>query len=173
MELQSYIKDLFQAAQSGDATKAKELVEAHPQLANAENEDGLTPLGYAAHFGSAEVVRVLLELGADVNAVSHSRISFIPSNTALHAAIAGERSLEVIKLLLAKGADTTILDSNGHTCLHSAAFHDDNLEMIRLLMEHGADANASADGGDTPLSLAVQQGHENVASLLRKYGASA
>ncbi|MCK9858566.1 ankyrin repeat domain-containing protein [Paenibacillus sp. ATY16] len=171
MELQSYINDLFQAAQSGDAAKAQELIEAHPQLANTENRDGLTPLGYAAHFGNAEVARVLLELGADVNAVSHSGISFIPSNTALHAAIAGERSLEVIKLLLAKGANPTILDSNGHTCLHSAAFHDDNLEMIRLLMEHGADINASADGGDTPLSLAIQQGHENVASLLREYGA--
>lgn len=171
MEIQRYINDLFQAVQSGDAAKVKEIIAAHPQLANTETQDGLTPLGYAAHFGNAEVVRVFLELGADVNAVSHSSISFIPSNTALHAVIAGERSLEVIKLLLAKGADTTILDSNGHTSLHSAAFHDDNLEIIRLLMEHGADVNASADGGDTPLSLAVQQGHENVASLLREYGA--
>ncbi|SFE72796.1 Ankyrin repeat-containing protein [Paenibacillus catalpae] len=173
MALQEYISDLFQAAQSGDAAKVKEMISAHPQLANTENQDGLTPLGYAAHFGHAEVVREMLELGADVNAVSHSRVSFIPSNTALHAAIAGERSLEVIKLLLAHGADTTILDSNGHTCLHSAAFHDDNLEMIQLLMEHGADVHSAADGGDTPLSLAIQQGNENVASLLREYGASA
>ncbi|MCM3630812.1 ankyrin repeat domain-containing protein [Paenibacillus glycanilyticus] len=172
MELQPYINDLFQAAQNGDAARVKEIVTAHPRLANTENQDGLTPLGYAAHFGHPEVVRALLALGADVNALSHSSISFIPSNTALHAAIAGERSLEVIKLLLAHGADTTILDSNGHTCLHAAAFHDDNLEMIRLLMEHGADVRAAAEGGETALSLAIQQGNENVASLLREYGAS-
>lgn len=172
MELRSHINELFQAAQSGDAAKVKDIVTAHPQLANTENQDGLTPLGYASHFGKAEAARVLLELGADVNAVSHSRIPFIPSNTALHAAIAGERSLEVIKLLLAHGADTAIVDSNGHTCLHSAAFHDNNLEMIRLLMEHGADVHAAAEDGETALALAIRQGHENVANLLREYEAA-
>ncbi|SCW87673.1 Ankyrin repeat-containing protein [Paenibacillus tianmuensis] len=110
----------------------------HPSLAHSENGDGLTPLGFAAHFGSKATVQVLLDYGADVNAVSHSKLSYIPSNTALHAAIAGERDPEVIRLLLTRGALTNIFDSSGHTCLHTAAFHDDNTELIRLLMEHGA-----------------------------------
>lgn len=76
-----------------------------PSLAHTENSEGLTPLGFAAHFGSKAAVQVLLDYGVDVNAVSHSKISYIPSNTALHAAIAGERDPEVIRLLLeVKGA---------------------------------------------------------------------
>ncbi|MBB6674006.1 ankyrin repeat domain-containing protein [Cohnella nanjingensis] len=171
MELTQIIDDAFQAAQSGEAARLKDIVESHPHLANAENRDGLTLLGYAAHMGNKDAVQVLLHSGADVDALSHSKISFIPSNTALHAALAGERNLDVIKLLLSHRAQTTIFDSNGHTCLHTAAFHDDNLEIIRLLIEHGADVNASTEGGETPLSLAIKQGNPNVAELLRQNGA--
>lgn len=165
------VDDVFQAAQAGDASRLQNLLEAHPSLAHTENGDGLTPLGYAAHFGRKAAVQVLLDYGVDVNAVSHSKISYIPSNTALHAAIAGERDMEVIRLLLTGGARTNIFDSNGHTCLHTAAFHDDNTELIRLLMEHGADVNAKAEGGDTALALAIRQGNERVAGLLRQHGA--
>ncbi|MWC27707.1 ankyrin repeat domain-containing protein [Paenibacillus sp. MMS18-CY102] len=171
MELNEIIHELFQAAQSGDALRLQAILEAHRVLANTENADGLTPLGYAAHFGNKDAVQILLDYGASVDAVSHSKVSYIPSNTALHAAIAGERELDVIRLLLAHQANTTIFDSNGHTCLHSAAFHDDNVEMIRLLIEHGADVNARVEGGETALSLAIQQGNPNVAELLRQHGA--
>ncbi|NGQ95142.1 ankyrin repeat domain-containing protein [Brevibacillus sp. SYP-B805] len=166
------IHDLFQAAQAGDVQRLQEMLSADPALANTENEDGLTPLGFAAHFGHPDAVRALLEHGADVNAVSHSTIAYIPSNTALHAAIAGERNLEVIRLLLQHGARTDIFDSNGHTCLHTAAFHDDNCEIIRLLIEHGVPVNAQAAGGKTALALAIEKGNHNVAQLLRQHGAS-
>jgi len=171
MDLRQMIDDLFQALQSGDASRLKPILESHPHLSNTENSDGLTPLGYAAHFGNQAAVQLLLDHGADVNALSHSKISFIPSNTALHAAIAGERSMDVIRLLLTHHAQTDIFDSNGHTCLHTAAFHDDNEEMIRLLIEYGADVNAKIEGGETALSLAVKQGHHNIAELLRQNGA--
>ncbi|MNJ68163.1 Ankyrin repeat protein [compost metagenome] len=113
----------------------------------------------------------MLDYDADIDALSHSKVSYIPSNTALHAAIAGERSIEVIKLLLLQNAQTNILDSNGHTCLHTAAFHEDNVEIISLLIEHGADVNAQAEDGETALSLAIKQGNHNVAELLRQKGA--
>ncbi|GIP34473.1 ankyrin repeat domain-containing protein [Paenibacillus sp. J2TS4] len=171
MELNQIMDVGFQAVQSGDASRLKDILESRPHLANSENGDGLTLLGYAAHYGNKEAVKILLDYGADVNALSHSKVSYIPSNTALHAAIAGERSLDVIKLLLAHHAQTNLFDSNGHTCLHTAAFHDDNLEIIRLLLEHGADINARIEGGDTALSLAIQQGNHNVAELLRHSGA--
>lgn len=168
MELKQIINDVFQAAQIGDAARLMDILESHPHLSNTENGDGLTPLGYAAHFGNKDAVQILLNHGADVDAVSHSKIPYIPSNTALHAAIAGERNVDVIRLLLAQNAQTNIFDSNGHTCLHTAAFHDDNVEIIRLLIEHGADVNARIEGGETALSLAVKQGNHNVAELLRQ-----
>ncbi|MCC3377119.1 ankyrin repeat domain-containing protein [Cohnella sp. REN36] len=171
MELTQIIDEAFQAAQAGEASRLKDMIESHPHLANTENRDGLTLLGYAAHMGNKAAVQELLNHGADVDAVSHSKISYIPSNTALHAAIAGERNMDVIRLLLSHRAQTKIFDSNGHTCLHTAAFHDDNLEMIRLLIEHGADVNARMEGGETALSLAIKQGNHRVAELLRQNGA--
>lgn len=171
MELRQSINEVFQAAQQGNAARLKEVLESHPALANTENNEGLTPLGYAAHFGKEAAVQVLIDYGAEVDAVSHSKISFIPSNTALHAAIAGERDMGVIRLLLNKGAQTHILDSDGHTALHSAAFHSDNVELIRLLIEHGADIHAKIEGGESVLAMAIQQGNHNVKEFLIEKGA--
>lgn len=167
MEEKEQIDELFRAAQEGDAARLEELLKFQPERANLENADGLTLLGYAAHYGHAEAVRVLIEVGADVNAVSHSNIPYIPSNTALHAAIAGERDMDVIRTLLTHKADTRIFDSNGHTCLHTAAFHDDNLEIIRLLLANGADASERCGDGETASELAEKQGNRKVAELLR------
>ncbi|MGD8191893.1 ankyrin repeat domain-containing protein [Brevibacillus ginsengisoli] len=165
------IRYLFDAAQAGDNKKLMQLLGANPDLANAENSDGLTPLGFASHFGHRDVVQILLDHGANVNAVSHSKISYIPSNTALHAALAGERNIEVITLLLNHGGQTDLLDSNGHTCLHVAAYHQDNTEIIRLLLENGAPVNAKVEGGKTALTIAIEQGNDQVANLLREHGA--
>lgn len=171
MNLTNSISAIFQAAQSGKASRLDDLLNSEPFLANTENGDGLTPLGFAAHFGQKAAVQVLLDHGADVNSVSHSTINYIPSNTALHAAIAGERNVDVIKLLLKHKALTNIFDSNRHTSVHAAAFHDDNQEIINLLIAHGANVNAKVEGGKTALSLAIEQGNHQVADLLRQNGA--
>ncbi|WP_440117562.1 ankyrin repeat domain-containing protein [Paenibacillus sp. QZ-Y1] len=159
---------LFQAAQHGDVTTIRHLLDSLPELTNMENMDGLTPLGYAAHYGQADAVGILLELGADVNAISHSKITFIPSNTAMHAALAGERSIEVIRLLLEHGASTSILDSDGQHALHSAAFHTDQTELIGLLLQHGADPNGLNSAGETALDIAVARGNMATAACLRE-----
>ncbi|WP_340401007.1 ankyrin repeat domain-containing protein [Paenibacillus sp. FSL H8-0079] len=158
---------LFQAVQEGHVEKLKSLLDADPELTNIENQDGLTPLGYASHYGQVGAVRVLLEHGANVNAISHSKISFIPSNTALHAALAGERSPEVIRLLLEQGASTNILDSDGQYALHSAAFHTDQTELIEMLLQHGADPSALNSSGLTPLDIALERGNTSTASCLQ------
>jgi uncharacterized protein len=163
------VKELFQAVENNDIRTLKEYLQTTPSLANTENDEGLTPLGYAAHFGQKEAVELLLAFGADVNAVSHSKVNYIPSNTALHAAIAGERDLAVIKTLLEHKAQTTIVDSNGHTCLHTAAFHENNTDLIQLIIEYGASVNAKGKDGRTALELAEAQGHLRVAEQLRSY----
>jgi uncharacterized protein len=171
MDLKTKIEEVSQAAQLGDATRLKELLQVEPILVNTENTDGLTPLGFAAHYGHIEAVQVLLDYGADPNALSHSAIPYIPSNTALHAAIAGKRNLEVIQLLLNHKTSPAIFDSNGHTSLHVAAFHDDNEVIIRLLLEHGAPLQTQTTDGKTPLVIAVEQGNLKVAEFLRQNGA--
>ncbi|MBU7320502.1 ankyrin repeat domain-containing protein [Paenibacillus oleatilyticus] len=110
MELIPSIDDVFQAAQSGDTSRLQDMLEADLSLAHTGNGDGLTPLGFATHFGNKAAVQVLLDYGADVNALSHSKISTFP-RIPRYAAIAGERDLQVIRLLLTRGARTNIFDS--------------------------------------------------------------
>jgi ankyrin repeat protein len=61
MDLSAKIEDVSKAAQLGDATLLKEILQLQPALANTENSDGITPLGYAAHYGHVETLQVLLE----------------------------------------------------------------------------------------------------------------
>lgn len=49
------LEDIFQAAEIGDADEVRQLLVLDPTLANAENQDGLTVLGIAAHYGHREV----------------------------------------------------------------------------------------------------------------------
>jgi uncharacterized protein len=157
---------VFALAQQGDAVRLADHFVQDASIVNVENVNGLTLLGYAAHFGHPSCVEVLLRFGADVNAISHSKIDYIPSNTALHAAIAGERNLDVIRLLLENGANPNLFDSNGHTSLHVAAYHPDSVDIANLLLEYGADSFASAEGGLTPIQVAEQRGNHRVLKIL-------
>jgi len=165
----SNVKEIFQSLESNDVQSLKKELTSNPSLSNAENEQGLTPLGFAAHLGNIDFVKTLLDFHADINAVSHSKVTYIPSNTALHAAIAGSRNFEVIELLLENGAETNIFDSNGHTALHTAAFHNDNTQLINLLIKHGASVDAKINGGKTAMELAIEQKNNEVAEQLKQF----
>jgi len=146
---------LFHAAEIGDHQLVDNLLSEQPALVNKENESGLTLLGIAAHFGQIEVVKNLLSHGAEINAISHSKISFIPQNTALHAAIAGAKSIDTIEYLLLNGADCNIKDNEGHTPLHIAAF-EGNISIAKLLVENGAKIYKS-NAGNTPFQIAEER----------------
>ncbi len=167
--MNSKANEVFQSLESNDVKALQKNLTTNPSLANVENEQGLTPLGFAAHLGNKDSVKTILDFHADINAVSHSKVEYIPSNTALHAAIAGSRNLEVIELLLGSEAQTNIFDSNGHTALHTAAFHDDNTQLINLLIRHGASVDAKVDGGKTAMELAIEQGNNQVAEQLKQF----
>ena len=77
--------DVFSAAAAGQLEKVQELVAAEPDLANAYAEDGFQPLGLAAFFGHADVVRFLLAHGSQVNSPSRNDQHVMP----LHSAVAG------------------------------------------------------------------------------------
>jgi ankyrin repeat protein len=159
--------DIFEAAATGKSDHVAALLAQDASLANTYAPDGFTPLGLAAFFGRREVVELLLQQGADVNAVSRN----VSGYTALTGAVAGGHR-EIVATLLAHGARADHRYGPGYTPLHEAAASG-KLEIARLLLEHGADPNAHTDDGKTPLALAVEKKQEETAALLRQHGATA
>jgi ankyrin repeat protein len=81
--------------------------------ANATDEEGFTPLHFAASRDSVEVVRLLLDAGAEVNAQSGSGET--PMYNAIRNTTPG--ALDIIRLLRERGADPTISNEKGQTAL--------------------------------------------------------
>lgn len=126
-----------------------------------------TPLIKATENGHLEVVRVLLQKGADTAAKSGR---YIDDGTALHvAARAGH--VEIIKLLLEFGADIEAKASRGARPLHWAV-EDEKEDVVRLLLERNADINAMRDyDQETPLKLTPENKGDGIFELLLEKGA--
>ncbi|MDR1491766.1 MAG: ankyrin repeat domain-containing protein [Planctomycetaceae bacterium] len=72
--------------------------------------------------------------------------------TPIHAA-ATNPDVNVIKLLVNRGADIHLKNTQGATPLYWAA-KNPNLEVVKFLVEQGADIQANDNGGETPLDYA-------------------
>jgi uncharacterized protein len=153
--------DIFEAsAVPGGTERVVALLEEAPALADAVSADGFTPLHLASYFGHDATAKALLDRGADPNAVSGNPMALRP----LHSA-AVSRSLGIVKLLVARGADINVKQHGGWTPLHAAAFNGD-LAMAEYLVAHGGDISLKSDDGKTPLDVAVEKGHSSVAESL-------
>ncbi len=138
--------NVFEAAATGKTDRLRDLLSEDSSLANAFDDDGFHPLGLACFFGHVDAARLLLERGADVNALSRNeRIQ----TAAIHAAAASNE----------EGTDETT-----------------RYELVKLVLEHGADPNLRQGGGDTgfrAIDAARQNGDERVEQLLIGHGAAA
>ena len=115
----------------------------------------------AAKNGHLDVMRLLLEAGADKDAATQN------GYTALHFA-AEQGHLDVMRLLLEAGADKNAATQNGHTALHLAGLYG-HLNAVQMLLV--ADKNAATQNGYTALHYAAGGGHLDVVRLLLEAGA--
>jgi ankyrin repeat protein/anti-anti-sigma regulatory factor len=101
-----------------------------------------------------DCVKMLLDHGADVNAVDNS------GKTVLHAAFGMFNKVDYncIKMLLDHGADINSVDNSGTTVLHAALKSSDgaNYDCIKMLIDHGADMNAVDNSGNAVLHAAFK-----------------
>jgi ankyrin repeat protein len=144
----------------------------------------------------ARVVKLLLEVGADVDArtmtgntplfgaaaagldntlllLDHGADPNIPSQNGTTPLMVA-RTTEVVWLLVAKGARINARSKRGETALAAAAGRGDD-ESVKLLLSKGADVNAADYRGYTPLMHAAQYDRDapDVIRLLLAYGADA
>lgn len=154
--------DIFEAAALGRAERLGELLEQQPQLAQSRTADGFTALHLTAFFaGDPESARLLLESGAEPNAVADNAMRVTPINSAAARGHTG-----VVRVLLRHGAAVNAATVGGYSALHAAALHGD-AELVDVLLGAGADPTAGTDDGRTPSGMARESGHEALAAGLQ------
>lgn len=149
---------------------------------------GTTPLMRAARTNDVEVMRLLLDGGADP-------LATLPDGTTVLMIAAGQGlgglrgegprirvpteagAVEAVRLLLDRGVPINAASNAGNTALHAAVGRGDG--VVKLLAERGADPNVKNKFGQTPLDIALGAGgrrgggvvRESTAAILRQFGA--
>ncbi|KAL3443327.1 ankyrin repeat-containing domain protein [Aspergillus insuetus] len=124
---------------------------------------GATPLNLAASQGHESTVRLLVEMGADIERLCKK------GKTPLRVA-ALNRNQAVISFLLKSGADVNAQDFKGYTPL-IAAVGARNEAVVLQLLQNGASANVKDYLGYSPLLHAISHFADGIASLLVEHGA--
>jgi ankyrin repeat protein len=153
--------DIFAAAALGRLDDLRQAL-GRPGAVNDFTYDGWTPLHLAAFFGALDAAQLLIDAGADLQAVSRNALD----NTPLHAATAGGHT-EIALLLIERGADVTATDAGRHTPLHIAA-ESGLTDVVQALLARGADPLAVDADDQTPLSRAAAKNRPEVVDLLNE-----
>lgn len=124
--------DVFDAACVGRVERLHSLLSSDPSLALIRSGDGFTALHFAVFFDQPEAAVLLLDAGADVNAVADNEMKVQP----LHSAIAGHSRGGAVLLIFA-GADVGAEQQGGFTPMDAAVQNDDTA-LIELLVARGA-----------------------------------
>jgi ankyrin repeat protein len=152
--------NIFEAAATGRVERVRELLKKDPTLIKAYSPDGWTALHL--NWGNPQIAELLLDGGADINAVSKNRFIATPLQSALAA-----QWTAVARLLIARGANVNCRGDGGFSPLHEAA-SSGQLEIARLLLDHGAKIDAKTDDGKTPLDIAREFKQDEIVKLLRE-----
>jgi ankyrin repeat protein len=144
------------AAHSGNNAEVQKLLQQGAKVVNEKDSNGLTALMWAARSGHTEVMKSLVDAGADMN------LRDCASNgwTALIHAVHKNQNKAVL-LLIERGADVNAraggckekLAEGGSTALMYAAGYD-NTEVVKALLSKGASPYAES-GGHTVLGNAI------------------
>ena len=137
---------------------------------DAKNDRRWTPLHVASYYGSVRGTQLVLEHGANIHARNKK------GRTPLHQILDGlddtfdnlDKFLDIMRCLLARGADVDALDGDHGTPLHLAS-HQGCVKGARLLLEHGASLHLEDKKGRTPFQVASEEGETDMTQLLSEH----
>lgn len=151
---------VMKAVQKNDVAAIDKLIAGGADV--NELDGGDAPLVMAAYLGHSEIVRKLLEAGADVKAVDPSMKA-----TALHAAAYAGRT-EAARLLIEHGIDIDKQGPrNGYTALHDAIWQN-NIDTAKVIIEGGANLALKSHDGETPLEFAKSKRRKEIIALIEQ-----
>jgi uncharacterized protein len=155
--------NLFEAAATGAQDRVEQLLHKNPDAINLYSPDGWTPLHLAVFFGRVNIVHLLLNKGANIDAPSRNEQCVTP----LHSALANPQNAEVGQLLIGAGADLNARQAEGYTPLHYAAANGLD-QVVRTLLAHAVDTSIRNHQGKTAYELALERGKMSTAALLKR-----
>ena len=188
---------IHNACQRGDVDAVRTLLDADSAAVDADDEHGWRPIFHAGLWRREDVVRLLIDRGADLSAQDGYVLHFageVPYNKAIISLLVQYGALDAhvrptddlsrqflaavfvgnverVRSLLARHphlAATT--DGRSDQPIHHASRNGDT-EIVRLLIEFGADVNAKGSRGNTVLYCAGGHGHLDCVNLLLRKSA--
>ncbi|KAM0289736.1 hypothetical protein ACHAO9_005610 [Fusarium lateritium] len=147
-------ESLYEATDN-ESQRTIELLLRYGASANATGEEYGNALTAAAYDGTIDIIKMLLDAGADINS---------PDGWALQHA-AGEGHVDVVNLLLERGANVNACSSHSNmpqgTALQ-AAVESGQSDIVDILLEHGADPNLGGGEFTHPIIAAASKGEEAI-----------
>jgi uncharacterized protein len=138
----------------------------HLPTGDASLGEGTTALARAAKSNDLQLMRMLLDAGADPKLTLKDRTTplmiaaaggAVVGAYAIAIPVTEDSSIEAIKLCLERGVDVNAFNTNGTTALHSAVQRGAE-KVVRYLAEHGAKLDMKNKQGRTPLDIALGVG---------------
>lgn len=142
----------------------KVLLDSAKDLANYGSIEGFTPLHIACGQGRVDLIQLLIEYGAEIDAKDFD------GDTPLHIAVIEEQP-DAIETLIYAGADPEIRNESGEFTPFHLACGKSCFKSVELLFPFVTDIDQTTSSGYTPLMLAVRAGNEKVIDFLIKKGA--
>ena len=135
---------VFELLEQGNTEAVAQVIEGDPAALQARNASGDTLLLIAAREGDMKAVQMLLDAGADVNALNNSRRDIL--NIAVTT-----KNPELVRMALAAGADATMITSvyEGSALIYGSAKGQD--EIVEMLLAAGAPVDRVNNIGWTAL----------------------
>src|SRR2546421_1753162 len=182
--------EFLEAIQKGNLSKANELLETTPDLANSKAKDGASVIVLALYHGQRDIAEAITTKKTELDIFEASTLgkldrakslidrnpslasAYSPDGFALVALTAYLGQKETTEYLIGKGADVNAIarNSTGFTAL-TGAVANNHTEIAKLLVKQGAQVNYRYEGGFSPLMGAAEHGNVELVNFLLENGA--